>query len=273
MGANAESVWRVPAYLPYLQPELTGELIRQAEGRIGFKLPAEYLALLRNQNGGYIRYGLPESPHDRISGIGPYFPSITNFDWEEVEEYVSFELSGLVPFDGDGHWHICLDYRKTPNEPHVTYVDVECDRESPIADSFGAYLRRLTIDAEDGDFVLPSVTDVEFVKSRLEELIGVRFEPPSSWAHGYPVHRAACDGSSQGEWIWLSPNLVPRVFVREDDPRYAELRDLMPGLARRYPELPESSYLLGVTEGVRARVIDALTRASIESRPLIDYVG
>jgi cell wall assembly regulator SMI1 len=273
MPATAETVWRVPAYLPYLQPELTAALIRQAESRIGFRLPPEYLALLRAQNGGYIRYGLPESPHSMIYGIGPYFPSITNFDWEEVEERVSFELKGLVPFDGDGHWHICLDYRNSPDEPSVTYVDVECDRESPIADSFGAYLRRLAIDAEDGDFVLPAVTDVETVKSRIEGSLGVKFEPPSSSAHGYPIHRARCTSGAPPEWIWISPNLVPRGFVREDDPRYAHLRDLLPGMARRYPELPEPCYLLGVTEGMRPRVIDALKSASVKVRPLAEMVN
>src|SRR5690349_6685321 len=112
MSASPETIWSVPAYLPYLQPQITDAKIQTAEKRIGFKLPPEYIALLRIQNGGYIRYRLPDSVHEVIAGIGPHFPSITDFDWEEAQKFVSFKLKGLVPFDGDGHWHLCLDYRQ-----------------------------------------------------------------------------------------------------------------------------------------------------------------
>jgi hypothetical protein len=111
MAATADTIWRVPAYLPYLQPPLTDEAVAAAEKAIGFELPAEYLHLLRKQNGGYIRYSLPENVHNTIAGIGPHFPSLTEFDWDQCQESVSFPLRGLVPFDGDGHWHLCLDYR------------------------------------------------------------------------------------------------------------------------------------------------------------------
>src|SRR5215510_10309603 len=130
MIANAENIWRVPAYLPYLQPPLTEAAIGSAEEELGCKLPPEYLNLLKKQNGGYIRYSLPKKVHDSIAGIGPHFPSLTGFDWDECQDDVSFQLAGLVPFDGDGHWHLCLDYRQNSTAPVVTYVDVECDRES-----------------------------------------------------------------------------------------------------------------------------------------------
>lgn len=83
MGANAETIWRVPAYLPYLQPPLADEVVALAEKEIGYKLPEEYLNLLRKQNGGYIRFSLPEKVHDTIAGIGPYYPSLTKFDWDD----------------------------------------------------------------------------------------------------------------------------------------------------------------------------------------------
>ena len=69
-----------------------------AEKEIGYRLPSEYLNLLRKQNGGYIRFSLPEMVHDTIAGIGPNFPSLTGFDWEEwQEDDVSYPLQGLVP--------------------------------------------------------------------------------------------------------------------------------------------------------------------------------
>jgi hypothetical protein len=101
MRATADSIWQVPAYLPYLQPPLTDAAVAAAEAEIGYRLPDAYLDLLRRQNGGYIRYSLPESVHSVICGIGPYYPSLTEFDWVDCQEQVSFPLSGLVPFDGE----------------------------------------------------------------------------------------------------------------------------------------------------------------------------
>ena len=53
MNANPGKIWSVPVYLPYLQPPLTAAMVAEAEDKIGRKLPAEYLALLEAQNGGY----------------------------------------------------------------------------------------------------------------------------------------------------------------------------------------------------------------------------
>jgi SMI1/KNR4 family protein SUKH-1 len=271
VGANADTIWEVPAYLPYLQPPLTDRALAEAEHQIGFTLPGEYLALLRKQNGGYIRFSLPEMVHDSIAGIGPHFPSITDIDWDECQEYVSFGLSGLVPFDGDGHWHLCLDYRKNSNTPCITYVDIECDRECQVADSFLGYLAKLQLTVED-EYVLEGVADVRKVQAALSSALRTRFEPPTSWEHGYPIYRARLGEENNPEWVWLSPNVVPRGFVREDDPRYEELKDLMPGQAVRFPEVPAASYLLSATDGVRSSVTDACARARLAIRPLREYL-
>lgn len=271
MGATAETIWRVPAYLPYLQPPLTDKAIAAAEKSIGYKLPAEYLNLLRKQNGGYIRLSLPEIAHHLIAGIGPHFPSLTKFDWEEVQEYVSFPLQGLVPFDGDGHWHLCLDYRKISHSPSVTYVDIECDRESSIAESFADYLAKLRIDVEDG-YVLEEISDIEKAKADLAAVLKASFDPPDSWAHGYPTHRARLGTKNKPEWISISPNTVPRGFVRSDYPRYSVLKDLMPGNASRFPEVPAGAYILSATEGVLAQVIAACGKLGMSIRPLGEYL-
>ena len=83
LGATVSHIWRVPAYLPYLQPPLTRGMVARAEEQIGFSLPQEYLRLLAKQNGGYIRYALPDKVHDIIAGIGPHFPSLTAFNWDD----------------------------------------------------------------------------------------------------------------------------------------------------------------------------------------------
>ncbi len=271
MRATADTIWNVPAYLPYLQPPLTDQAIASAEEAIGYKLPSEYLNLLRKQNGGYIRFSLPEMIHDKIAGIGPYFPSLTGFDWDECQDYVSFALQGLVPFDGDGHWYLCMDYRKNAQVPVITFADIECDQETRVADSFADYLGMLRICAED-EYVLAGVSDVEKLKADLSRQLGVPFDPTDTWAHGYPIERARLGGKQNPQWLWISPNTVPRGFVRTDDPRYSALKDIMPGFAERFPGLPAHSYLLCATNAVRASVIDACTRLGKVPRPLKEHL-
>lgn len=271
MIASPATIWRVPAYLPYLQPALTDRSLAQAQRHIGLHLPDSYVALLRVQNGGYIRYSLPESVHGQIYGIGPHFPSLTRFDWGERQEHVSYQLQGLIPFDGDGHWHLCLDYRRNSKCAAVTLVDIECDNESEVACSFDRYLTLLRLNIENGDFVMVGVSDLPRALKGIATRLGVQFEPPDSLAHGYPIYRARGGTKNSPEWIWISPNMVRRGFVRKDDPRFEELRSLMPGDAPRYPEVPETSYLLTVTDALRPHVLRACSALSIDVRPLIEY--
>lgn len=271
MPATAETIWRVPAYLPCLQPPLTEAAVISAEAKIGYKLPAEYLNLLKKQNGGYIRYSLPEMVHDSIAGIGPHFPSLVIFDWEDWREHISFPLNGLVPFDGDGHWHLCLDYRKREDAPVITYVDVECNSESPIATSFADYLAKLEIDSRE-DYVVEGASEIQRIASELSKVLGTTFEPPDTYAHGYAVHRARLGTENNPQWVWLSPNNVPRGFVRRDDARYAELKDLWPGFALRFPEVPADACILSATAAVQAKVVRACVRARIAIRPLREYI-
>ena len=271
MGATADTIWQIPAYLPYVQPPLTEEIVASAEKEIGYKLPTAYLNLLKTQNGGYIRFVLPEMVHRSIAGIGPHYRSLTRFDLDDCQEQVSYPLQGLVPFDGDGHWFLCLDYRRDPDTPAVTYADIELDRESRVADTFADYLALLQLDIGD-ELVLDGIADIEAVKSDLSRVLGVVFDPPEAWAHGYPEHRARFASTNEPEWLWLAPNLVPRGFVRPDHSRHDELRDLLPGDAPRCPELPADSYLLDATPGVRSQVIEACARCGRIDRPLRDYV-
>jgi hypothetical protein len=106
----------------------------------------------------------------------------------------------------------------------------------------------------------------------LSSSLKIAFDPPDTWAHGYPTHRARLGTEGNPEWVWISPNTVPRGFVRPDHPRYSELKDVMPGLAPRFPEVPAGSYILSTTDGVRSRVIDVCARCRMLVRPLREYV-
>lgn len=273
MKATPQTIWRPPAYLPYVQPTLTPELVAQAEQRLGVTLPPEYLALLEVQNGGYIRYGLPDLVHDVIRGIGSHYPNLLDFDWDYVDDDPpSFPLEGLIPFDGDGHWYLCLDYRGRSQEPAVAYIDVECDEQLEIAPSFAAYLALLEYIAPSG-LVLTLVAEISALVATLEAHLKITFDAPDSWNHGYPIYRAQLGTKAQPEWIWLSPNTVPRGFVRESDRRYAELRDRLPGTALRFPELPPESYLLHADDKRQSAVLAACAEVGVTARPAKDYAS
>jgi hypothetical protein len=251
VNAGADTIWKVPAYLPYLQPPLTDEAVETAQQTIGYKLPSGYLDLLRKQNGGYICFSLPEMVHDLITGIGPCFPFLTKFDWDDCQESISYPLQGLVPFDGDGHWYLCLDYRNSSRTPSITQAEIEGDEEIVVADSFADYLAILELDIGD-EYVLERVSDVETVIATLASSLKVSFDPPNTLMYGYPIHLARFQTNGIPEWVLVGPNRVPQGFVRPSDPRYAELKDLMPGHARRFPMAPAESYIVSMSDGVRS---------------------
>src|SRR5215470_4526552 len=101
-------LWSVPAFVSYLQPPLTDQVLKEAEEQLGVWLPRAYVAALRVQNGGYLRLtnhptGL--APVGLINGIGPRFPSILRHDWTDEKEYMAEEgigtpeqIDDLLPF-------------------------------------------------------------------------------------------------------------------------------------------------------------------------------
>jgi hypothetical protein len=270
MRASAENIWSVPAYLPYLQPPLNSKSVAAAERTLGYKLPGEYLALLRKQNGGYIRFSLRNSPHRRICGIGPLFPSLLNVDWREAQEYVPFKLDGLIPFDGDGHWHLCLDYRKSRSHPSITYADVECAHQKKVASSFGEYLHKLRFSVED-ELFLPSVSDIDEVVNQLTRKLR-RKVLRDEWAYGYLCYRFSLGTAQDPEWLWIAPNCVTRGFVRPNDARFNELKDLMQDKADRFPNLPPRSYIVTVTKGARAKSLNAFAQLGLSLSSLRDAI-
>jgi hypothetical protein len=252
-----KSIWKIPKYLPYIQPPLTNEIVEEAEKKMGYKFPKEYIELLKIQNGGFIRYTIEETPHSVIAGIGPYFPSITDFDWfKDYEDAMSFKLEGLFPFDGDGHWNICLDYRNNKTEPEITYVDTESDYQNPIAKNFAEYLSLLKLDA-DGEYVIETDSSIEDIAKQISKIADIKFEEPDYFGQGYPIFRSKYNGS----WVWLSPNKARGGFVREGHERYEELKSQMETAALRFPEIYENSLFINISdEKQRQNLIELLTK-------------
>jgi hypothetical protein len=259
------SIWRVPKYLPYVQASLTAEIIENAEKRLGYKLPEEYLDLLKIQNGGYIRFTLPNTVHRQIYGIGPNYPSILFFEYLRDYDDLSFDTTDLFPFDGDGHWNICLDYRRNKIEPEITYVDTESDFEKPIARNFKDYLNLLELETEN-EYAILTNSNIEEAIKQISTILSIKFEEPDFLDYGYAVYRS----SFKESWIWLSPNLVPGGFVREEDELYNDLKSQMDTMALRYPEVPENALLISVSEErEQQELFDLLTNNGFQIREIV----
>jgi hypothetical protein len=262
-------IWQSPKYMPYVQPALTNEALAEAEKQIGYKLPVEYIELLKIQNGGYIRYSIEDTVHFVIKGIGPYYPSILGHDWSDFDDWeLSFELNGLVPFDGDGHWYICFDYRNQQLEPEITYIDTESDEEIHIAKSFKEYLTLLVIDEND-EHVIETNLNIDAAVKQISAIATIDFEAPDAWAHGYAVYRS----KYKDKWVWISPNKVPSGFIRIDDERYDELKSQMETSDLRFPEIPGHALLISTSDGKATKsLIAELAKNGFSIKPLTAYL-
>jgi hypothetical protein len=248
-----ETIWKRPAYLPYVHAPLTDPVIRAAEKQLGFDLPTEFLDLLRVQNGGPTRFSLPDSVGDLIAGIGHSFPSLTDFDLSDHQEYVDFPLNGLVPFDGDGRWYHCLDYRDNTKTPVVSYIDVECNSEEQLADSFSDFLQLMELVLEN-ELELQNVENIDDAQRRLEGLFGSGFE--SKISNLGVAYSKLQTGKKWDECFWISSNRVARGYSG-DDPATFEFE----GDSHLFPELPANAVIFEAPENYiefyRSRLQDA----------------
>ncbi len=144
----------------YNHPQLTDEMISEAEEKLGVTLPSEFIDLLKTQNGGYTHgFVLPMSQstswaEDHIP-LNDLFGIVTDPSIETAQnildtEYMTEEW-GLpekqVLLSGEGHWWITLDYRDS-DTPSVAWIDVECEEEFKVADSFSEFMKNLVPESE-----------------------------------------------------------------------------------------------------------------------------
>ncbi len=148
-------------------PPLTPAMVRAAEEKLGYRLPAAYVELLKVCNGGAIRRSI--------------FPTKKCKSW--ADDHVAFEqVMGICADEGidgevgsayligewgypnvgvvissDGHTAFMLDYSKCgpEGEPRVIWVDTETGEKKPsvavLAPDFAAFLSRLREPPEDED--------------------------------------------------------------------------------------------------------------------------
>jgi hypothetical protein len=157
-------------------PSLTEADLQAAEARLGVRLPAALIRLLRTQNGGYPNYceypmyRPPESADDYIEVREIYGLSAEASRGLVLSNYeVDFQITDetgrrlddametwrkklgneklIIPFSGGGHSYIALDYRGVgpKGEPAVILMDVEGDEFEfeELAASFEEFLDTL----------------------------------------------------------------------------------------------------------------------------------
>lgn len=156
------------AFESYIGKPVTDKDIKDAETELGYTLPAAYIELLNNHNGGVLNkncfinndgecvyvtgiYGIDRDKKNSIFGeFGNKF-WISKWEYPPIGVVVADTISG-------GHDMIFLDYRECgpTGEPKVVRVDQEGDYSITfLADSFGDFIKQLYISIED-------ITDEEF---------------------------------------------------------------------------------------------------------------
>lgn len=146
------NIWREDDEYYKLEP-LTDTLVKIAEEKLKVKLPKSYINLLKEQNGGYIKFdsfpsNVPTSwgdSHiiiDHILGIGEEKGILENEyliqEWELPEN--------IVLISGDGHSWVAFDYRNKKKEPSVIYIDTDSEQIIELAPNFEIFLNGLYVE-------------------------------------------------------------------------------------------------------------------------------
>lgn len=162
-GFDFTNFWNDNEYAQkeYISDSPTDELIASVEKELGYKLPASYIWLMKQHNGGIpvntcFPTDTPTSWSDNhvaiegISGIGR--EKIYSLCGELGSQFMIDEWGypdiGVAICDtpSAGHQMIFLDYREcgSQGEPKVVYIDQEYDYDiTPLADNFEEFIRGL----------------------------------------------------------------------------------------------------------------------------------
>ena len=166
------------AFESYIGKPVTDKDIKDAEAELGYTLPAAYIELLNNHNGGVLNKNcFINNVGDCVYVTGIYgidrdkkhsiFGQFGNEFW--ISKWKSPPI-GIVVADtiSGGHDMIFLDYRECgpTGEPKVVRVDQEGDYSiTLLADNFGDFIKNLYISIEEiTDEEFQSLSDAEKVK-------------------------------------------------------------------------------------------------------------
>ena len=166
------------AFESYIGKPVTDKDIKAAEADLGYTLPAAYIELLKNHNGGVVKKNcFINDDDDCVYIIGIYgidrdkkYSLLGEMGNEFWISKVKYPPIGVVVADtiSGGHDMIFLDYRECgpTGEPKVVRVDQEGDYSiTLLADNFGDFIKNLYISIEEiTDEEFQSLSDAEKVK-------------------------------------------------------------------------------------------------------------
>jgi len=95
----------------------------------------------------------------------------------------------------------------------------------------------------------------------IEAPLGARFGPASDFDHGYPIRRAQL---AKMNWVWLSPNRVPRGFARKRSRVAHGVPERFQGEALRHPDHAGATTILSCAYADAGRAEQALRQAGIQ---------
>jgi hypothetical protein len=142
-----------------LEPPLTDEVLRTVEAQLGRRLPAAYVALARQHNGGYFARDAHPAPR-RTTWSNDHVGVVS---LAAIGRTAGFSLCGeqgsafwvaewgypdigvyIADCPSAGHDMIALDYRR-PGEPAVVHIDQEWDYQiTVLAPDFESFVKGLT---------------------------------------------------------------------------------------------------------------------------------
>lgn len=192
----------------------TEDDLKKVEEKLGVKLPASYVELMKVHNGGDLAYSMLQS--GKLPDGEVEIDTIYGIDLEDgignspylVEEWEMEK--GLVVFSGDGNYWLAFDYRdEKAEEPAIVYFEDE--KPKKIAKNFKLFLKKLTNPEEDEIDLELSDFDILYTKEEFEQLI----EKKKSYV-------AIADGFSQysrkkGDFEWYITLAMKALKIKKFD--------------------------------------------------------
>lgn len=214
----------------YQLPSLTDKDIEKAELLFNNKLPEAYLAILRIQNGGEIRYNASPTKEsdgwqeafisiDHIMGIGKE-PSILNTPYFLTEWGMPKDV---VLLSGDGQTWIALDYRDAKDSPSVIYIDNELEKELKLADSFQEFINGLYVEEDETEPLSSDWVEREWTMEACE----IAFSSTDDMEIGYALEYLFKNPTEHGPYI-------EQTFIRLLKSDVLEIKQLVANFAYHY---------------------------------------
>jgi hypothetical protein len=275
-------IWARPICLHELQPPLTTDMIRDAEEKLGYPLPAEYIELMKIQNGGEIRCGLDPAgmiPHNSIMGIGPNKGSINN---NVIQRMLP---AGLIPLEASIDYCLCLDYREDGQHPCITVIDGRIDQEMKvflvlnelvIAENFREYLELLEIHTHE-TMVFETHMLLTAAIAIIAEKSGREFSAPGNTG-GTIYYRTKLGATIDSIEFEVMPNKVTHYYYYDHTKpidRKLEIDKRYPvDYTTQHPEVDENFLLINFNlQALEGRLfVKKMREAGYVLKPLKDYI-